>query len=88
MRLLRLRQVADKTGLDSTAIYRRMQAGEFPRQVQIGPNTVAWLEHEIDDWIQTRPRPGYDARAATAALKSVAARKTKRVAAAAESCPT
>jgi predicted DNA-binding transcriptional regulator AlpA len=36
---------------------RREHAGTFPQRVKLGEGlnpTVAWIEHEIDDWIITR----------------------------------
>jgi prophage regulatory protein len=34
---------------------RRLEAsGDFPRRVRIGPNRVAWIRGEIDDWVEQR----------------------------------
>ena len=55
-RLLRLRDVKEKTGLGSSTICRRMAAGTFPAPRRLGPNTVRWLQSEIDDWIKGLPR--------------------------------
>ncbi len=41
-RLLRLPEVKEKVGLSRTAIYKLIAEGQFPRQVCIGPRTVAW----------------------------------------------
>lgn len=42
-------------------IDRLEKAGRFPRRVQLGPNSVAWVEDEIIDWqaerIAARDRP-------------------------------
>jgi hypothetical protein len=39
---------------------RRLEArGLFPRRVQLAPGTnsrVAWIEEEVTEWIQSRPR--------------------------------
>jgi prophage regulatory protein len=56
MRLLRCESVTAKTGLERSAIYQRMQRGEFPKQVRLGPKSVGWLESEIDAWIAERVR--------------------------------
>ena len=53
-RLLRLPAVEAKTGLKHSAIYEGIKEGDFPRQVQLGPKAVAWLEAEIDAWIDRR----------------------------------
>ncbi|PJR59501.1 AlpA family transcriptional regulator [Raoultella sp. T31] len=53
-RLLRLKQVEEKTGLKRSQIYLYMKDGSFPRSIKIGPSSVAWLESEIDDWINLK----------------------------------
>ena len=50
-RFLRLREVKDRTTLSTSEIYRRMERGDFPRQVRLGPQRVAWPESQIDSWI-------------------------------------
>lgn len=60
-RLLRLKQVLDRTGLPKSTMYSRISAGTFPKQVPIG-SSVRWLESEVDSWIQAlveeRDHPG------------------------------
>jgi prophage regulatory protein len=53
--LLRLRDVKEKTGLGSSTIYRRIADGTFPVPRSLGPNTVRWLQSEIDAWIRSLP---------------------------------
>lgn len=53
-RFLRLTQVLDKTGLKRSQVYAYMKTGDFPKSVKIGPSSVAWLESEIDEWINTK----------------------------------
>ncbi|MEM1235121.1 MAG: AlpA family transcriptional regulator [Pseudomonadota bacterium] len=59
-RLLTVREVAERTRLSRATIYKMVRDGDFPRQVQIGANKVAWLRSEVEAWIQSRA----DARAA------------------------
>jgi prophage regulatory protein len=54
-RLLRLRDVKQKTGLGSSTIYRRIADGTFPAPRSLGPNTVRWLQSEVDAWIKSLP---------------------------------
>ena len=49
--LLRLKQVEEKTGLKRSQIYLY---GDFPRSIKIGPASVAWLESELDEWINRK----------------------------------
>lgn len=53
-RLLRLEQVKEKTGLGRSQIYAFMKSNNFPRSIKIGPSSIAWLEAEIDDWINEK----------------------------------
>jgi len=55
-RFLRLREVLHRTGLGRSTVYRWMDEGRFPRSVRLGGRSVAWIEHEIDEWLQDRCR--------------------------------
>lgn len=52
--LLRLKSVEEKTGLKRSQIYLYMKEGTFPNSIKIGPASVAWLESEIDEWINLK----------------------------------
>lgn len=49
--LIRLPEVQRRVGASRTEIYRRMDAGTFPRPVKIGRRYVAWVEEEIDTYV-------------------------------------
>lgn len=50
-RILRRKQVENRTGLSRSTIYLRIQEGTFPRPISLGTRAVGWLEHEIDEWL-------------------------------------
>lgn len=52
--LIRIQQVEAKTGYSRPTIYKKMKAGEFPKQIPLGERAVAWLESEVDDWVDSR----------------------------------
>lgn len=52
LRFIRMRDVVNKTGLSQASIYRRMNEGQFPSSISIGANRVAWVEHEVDEWMR------------------------------------
>ncbi|RWU26747.1 hypothetical protein DM813_02635 [Pseudomonas alkylphenolica] len=53
--LLRLRDVMDRVGLRSSAIYQSVQRGTFPKPIRLGDSaSVAWLDQEVDAWLRTR----------------------------------
>ncbi len=50
-RLLRLRDVTERTGLGSSTIYRYINAGTFPAPVKIGGVTARWRESAVEAWM-------------------------------------
>lgn len=54
-RIIRLPQVIDRVGLKKTAIYKRIAAGTFPKQIKLG-FASGWLESEITAWIEEQAR--------------------------------
>lgn len=49
--LLRLPAVLAKVGLGRSAVYQRINRGEFPSPIKLGVRAIAWPSVEIDDWI-------------------------------------
>lgn len=43
-----------KTSLGRSTIYKYLDAKAFPKKVSIGANRVAWLESEIDEWMEKK----------------------------------
>jgi prophage regulatory protein len=54
MRFIRRNQVQQITGLSRSSIYAMVANGTFPKQIKIGRRAVAWLQAEIDDWMNDR----------------------------------
>ncbi|HDS9358809.1 TPA: AlpA family transcriptional regulator [Enterobacter chengduensis] len=55
-KLLRIRQVEEKIGFSKSWVYQQISKNRFPPGIRIGNVQVAWLESEIDAWIQQRLR--------------------------------
>jgi prophage regulatory protein len=53
-KVLRLKDVKDKTGLAKSTIYKKIGEGEFPNQFSLSGRSVGWLESDIDKWIGDR----------------------------------
>jgi prophage regulatory protein len=53
-RLIRRVEVQQVTGLSRTSLYRLIAAQDFPTQVHLSTNSVAWLRSEVDAWIADR----------------------------------
>jgi prophage regulatory protein len=54
VKILRIVQVRERTGLATSSIYKLIQTGDFPKPVPLSERTVGWPEHEVDDFIASR----------------------------------
>ncbi|CDL83872.1 MULTISPECIES: helix-turn-helix transcriptional regulator [Xenorhabdus] len=52
--LIRLSEVQRRTGYSKAWIYRLIGEDKFPKQIKIGTRSVAFLESEVDGWIDQR----------------------------------
>lgn len=52
--LIRLRDVMARTGMSRSSIYAHVKDGRFPTPVAISERCVAWVEADIDRWIDDR----------------------------------
>lgn len=55
MKVLRVKDVVKLTGLSRVTIWRFEKVGRFPSRVQLGPNSVGWIEDHVLAWIADRP---------------------------------
>ena len=53
-RILRLKEVKDRTGLSRSTIYLNINQGTFPKSISLGVRSVGWLESDINAWIEER----------------------------------
>ena len=51
MKLLSKKEVREKVKYSFAHIDRLEKEGRFPVRVRLGPQRVAWVESEINDWI-------------------------------------
>lgn len=51
IKLIRLKDVIDTTGLARSTIYKYVDKGIFPKAVKLGSRSVAWVESEVQEWI-------------------------------------
>jgi prophage regulatory protein len=53
-RTLRIQDVAEKTALAESSIWRLARQGLFPCPFKLSPGCTAWYEHEIDEWLDAK----------------------------------
>ncbi len=54
LRVLSIEDVCARTSLSRVSVYRKMRDGVFPKSIPLGPMRVAWVESEVERWIQER----------------------------------
>lgn len=59
LRILRTKEVMDRVSWSRTTLWRKVRAGEFPRPLQLGANSIGFYEHEVDAAIKAFPRVAY-----------------------------
>ncbi len=52
--LIRLSEVQKRTGYSKAWIYRLLKENRFPQSVKIGSRSIAFVESEVDEWINQR----------------------------------
>jgi|APSaa5957512535_1039671.scaffolds.fasta_scaffold214650_2 prophage regulatory protein len=56
MKILKKELVCEATGLSYPSIWRLEKEGRFPSRVEISSRRVGWIDSEVDEWIESRPR--------------------------------
>lgn len=54
LRLLSLKDVLARTALSKSTIYQLIKDNAFPKSINITTRRVAWVAHEIDNWLSER----------------------------------
>jgi prophage regulatory protein len=56
VRLIREREILERTGLSRTQRWRLEREGRFPTRVQLSDRAFGWIESEVEAWIAERVR--------------------------------
>lgn len=68
--LIKIAEVRRITSMSTTYIYEHMLDNTFPKQVRLGPRSVAWVKSEVQAWAQERINESRsDAQTATSPSK-------------------
>ncbi|ALY86943.1 AlpA family transcriptional regulator [Pseudomonas aeruginosa] len=54
MKVIRLQQVMEMTGLGRSTVYKYVSENWFPKPISLGGRSVGWLESEVKEWILDR----------------------------------
>jgi prophage regulatory protein len=50
-RIIRKPELFSKLGLSDATVLRLEKQGKFPRRINLGRNSVGWLDSEVDEWL-------------------------------------
>ena len=53
-KFIMLPQVQEIVPYSASHIWRLERAGEFPQRVRLGGNRVAWLQSEVNSWVESK----------------------------------
>ena len=51
LKIYRIRQVCDVTGLKPSTIYKLVRAGTFPKPIHLTARSTGWPSHHVHDWL-------------------------------------
>ena len=51
MRILKVKEVAERTSISIAHIRRLAREGKFPEPILLTENRSGWLESDVDEWI-------------------------------------
>jgi len=55
-RIIRTTEVLEIVSISRSTLWRKVQSGEFPAPVELGSNSSGYFEHEVLEWLNSRPR--------------------------------
>jgi prophage regulatory protein len=51
-RILRIGTVLQLTGLSRSTLYRKVQRGEFPKQIKLSERCAGWRQSAVNAWMR------------------------------------
>jgi prophage regulatory protein len=55
-KLLRISDVSERLRISKSTIYKWVKDGRFPEPIILGDGASRWVEGEINEWLENRPR--------------------------------
>lgn len=51
-KLMKVAEVLSYTQMSRSTLYVQVREGKFPSPIRTGPRAVAWLEKDVDKWVE------------------------------------
>lgn len=52
--MLDVKEVSKRTGISRSVLYTLIQAGQFPKAIQLTKKTVRWADSDVEGWLQNK----------------------------------
>ena len=52
--IMRVKDVLEAVNVDRKTLYRWRENGTFPRPLRLGPASIGWPRHVVDEWVANR----------------------------------
>jgi prophage regulatory protein len=62
MKILKAKEVAEKTSFSTAHLRRLAKENKFPKPVQISENRSGWVEEDVNKWIESCIRHQFSKR--------------------------
>ncbi|OFA29899.1 hypothetical protein BAE46_13500 [Glaciecola punicea] len=54
--LIRRKELIEYLGINGSTLWRWRQSQSFPKEIRLGPNSIAWRRSTINKWIEQRTK--------------------------------
>ncbi len=54
MKILRIAEVSEITGLSPSSIYKQVRLGLFPKQVKLTSRATGWNSKSVEKWVSNK----------------------------------
>ncbi|RFP11866.1 AlpA family transcriptional regulator [Duganella sp. BJB475] len=54
IRLIRLKEVLRICGMSRSTLYNNIKERQFPEPIRISARSVAWLQSEVQEWVELK----------------------------------
>lgn len=53
-KIIKIKQVIERTSLSRSAIFAMAARGQFPKQIKLAERSAGWIEAEVEQWLSER----------------------------------
>jgi prophage regulatory protein len=58
LKIYRIKEVCDITGLRPSSVYKQIRLGLFPSGIKLTHRSTGWSSEQLDDWLRAKVNAG------------------------------